>query len=257
MNHSYGLWENLALASKFKFRSYLVFLNLISKSPYTAANIWEGKSVMTSRIIHFLQQDKQTTILYHFCTYVSSPSTRYGHILRSLVAKLLRGNSDLLAYVYEEYVLDRKTASPTNLEHLILTLLPSLSSERSKVAVRIILDGLDECEEDQQQRIISILDRASRLPTTGTVCKVLVSSRDTPKLTRLLRRKPSISFKDEIAAVSKAIQYYIQKRLNDMKLELLELQITDSQIEYAKNTIVAKSDGMIICLFPIEDTIIY
>jgi len=163
-----------------------------------------------------------------------------------LVAKLLRGNSDLLAYVYEEYVLDRKTASPINLEHLILTLLPSLPSERSKVAVRIILDGLDECEEDQQQRIISILDRASRLPTTGTVCKVLVSSRDTPKLTRLLRRKPSISFKDEIAAVSKAIQYYIQKRLDDMKLELLELQITDSQIEYARNAIVAKSDGMIL-----------
>ncbi|OCL01573.1 hypothetical protein AOQ84DRAFT_427313 [Glonium stellatum] len=173
---------------------------------------------------------------------MGKPGSGYGHILRSLVSKLLRDNGDLLAYIYDEYFFDRKTASPTNLEQLILTLVLSNSNSVSKFAVRIVLDGIDECEEDQQRRIVGILDRIIRLPTTGTVCKVLISSRDTPKLMRLSLRKSSISLNDETTAVSKAIQCYIQKRLDDMKLELPELQITDSHIDYVRNAIVAESD---------------
>src|ERR1700761_9064963 len=107
-----------------------------------------------------MQQDKHCFLLYYFCSYSSHTSTQSSQIARNLLAQLLQQNQDLLSYVYDEYVLNRRTASPNVLEQLLAFLVSSIPTDNSQIVdIRIIIDGLDECPNDQQQRLLNLLNR--------------------------------------------------------------------------------------------------
>ena len=206
-----------------------------------------GKSVLLTKLVGFLTQDSQSIVIYHFCSYMHPESTQYGTILRSLIAEILRRNDYLLAHIYEEYLLCRKSASPQLLEQLLPTLLSAISNQSSRTLyVRIVLDGLDECDEDKQQRVFTVLDRmvASTASSTQTICKVLLSSQDSPKLSRLLRRKTSVSLYDESTALTSAIGVYVRQRLDQMRDDVFPIEHTDADVEEIAETIASNADGM-------------
>jgi hypothetical protein len=200
--------------------------------------------VIASKIVNFLRDEKDAILVYHFCSYLLDSSVQYISFLKSFLHQLLRYNDDLLAHVFEEYILERKSASSALLEKLILTLLTSVTDQPSKtVYVRIILDGLDECAIETQKRLISFLNRVLASGNAETVCKMLVSCQDTWNATKLLGRKSTISLDEEKEAVSSAIQGYALARLNEMRSELQEYDITDDDIAYSQKAIVAKAEG--------------
>lgn len=77
---------------------------------------------------------------------------------------------------------------------------------------RIVLDGLDECDESVQSELIVALTEVQR--SAGDKCKLLVSSRDEPHIDRALRRKTVVSLKGE---TDQAIQRYIRQSVNDLR----------------------------------------
>ncbi|RFU23938.1 hypothetical protein B7463_g12396, partial [Scytalidium lignicola] len=208
-----------------------------------------GKSVLLTKLVGFLAQDSHSIVIHHFCSYMHPESTQYGTILRSLIAQILRRNDYLLAHIYEEYLLCRRSASPQLLEQLLPTLLSSISNQSSRTLyVRIVLDGLDECDEDKQQRVFTVLDRmvASTASSTQTICKVLLSSQDSPKLSRLLRRKASVSLYDESTALMSAIGVYVRQRLDQMRDDVFPIEHTDADVEEIAETIASNADGMFL-----------
>ncbi|KAF4635514.1 hypothetical protein G7Y89_g2570 [Cudoniella acicularis] len=208
-----------------------------------------GKSALLTKIVRFLAQDNQSIVIYHFCSYMHAESTQYGTILKSLIAQILRSNDYLLAHVYEEYLLNRKSSSPQVLEQLLPTLLPAISNESSRtIYVRIVLDGLDECDEDKQQRVFTVLDRmvASTSNSNQTICKVLISSQDSPNLSKLLRRKGSVSLYDERAALMSAIGVYVRQRLERMRDDVFPIEHTDGDVKEIAEAIASNADGMFL-----------
>lgn len=209
-----------------------------------SANASLGKSVIASRIVNLLRGEKDAIIVHHFCSYLLESSLQYTNFLRSFLHQLVRCNDDLLAYVCDKYILDRKAASSTVLESLILTLLTSIADKPSRtVYVRIILDGLDECAMDAQKRYVDFLNRVIANGSTETVCKVLVSSQDTRNLAKLLHKKSAVSLDEEKEAISSAIQAYTHARLNEIRSELREYDIGDDEITETESAIVVKAEG--------------
>jgi hypothetical protein len=147
--------------------------------------------------------------------------------------------------VYIDYILARKSTATSTLETLILTLLAAVSTDPAKtIYVRFILDGVDECNEETQQRIVNFVGRIIYLKVSGVVCKVLICSQDAGKLTNMLKKKKSIALEDEKEAVSLAIGLYTKQRLKGMRTnEFSDLDITDADIEYTEITIAQKADG--------------
>src|SRR5215469_8094213 len=202
-----------------------------------------------SNMVNFLQQDKNSIVINHFCTYVYPATTQYTHILRSIALELIRADDELINYAYERYLLSRKPASAIVLEQMISELLPAFPSQTSRTTyVRLLLDGLDECDEETQQRVFRFLNRIVDQPSSSvasqTVCKVLISSQETRRLAKVLSKKTSVRLEEESEFMSASIRSYTQFRLKEIRLDWLEHDISDNDIKFVEDKIVEKSEGI-------------
>ncbi|QDS73705.1 hypothetical protein FKW77_003346 [Venturia effusa] len=207
-----------------------------------------GKSVLCTRIVIFLEKAPDTLLLRYFCSHHYSSSVQWGNILASILHQLLRDKDDLLAFVYTNYILARKSTASATLEGLILKLLPAVSTDLTKtICVRLIFDGLDECNEETQQRVVKFAGSITALNTPRVICKILLCSQDAGKLTKILRKRKSIALEEEKEAISLAIGLYTKQRLEMLRSnEFSDLDITDADIEYTETTIARKADGMFL-----------
>ncbi|KAI9791132.1 MAG: hypothetical protein M1816_004363 [Peltula sp. TS41687] len=204
-------------------------------------NSWAaGKSVLTANIVHFMQQDKRTVVLYYFCNNCrSSNSNHLAMIMRSLCGQLLRANLDSSAYVFDEYIGKGLSPSVQNLKVIIPSLLSGIQS------VRIILDGLDECDQPDSRRILNEIIPLAACDGLGTTHKLLVSSRDLPQINRVLAKKSTISLSEEKDAVNAAIRTYVHATMVELQDRLVS-GINCSILEEIENKIVERSDGMFL-----------
>ena len=204
-----------------------------------------GKSVISTQLVNFMKAGKHF-IIHHFCTYSYPLSTMYDQILRSLLLQLLRKDGELVAHVYEECVLGKKSPTVSALEQLLQTLFKSMSNEPCQTEyIWVILDGLDECEADKQARVVSLMNHITSKPSLsgGTICKVLISSRASPMLSKHLSKKQTISLTDEKDCLEDAIGQYASQRLQSLNQTLCQLHVGRSEIKEIERGIAKKADG--------------
>ncbi|KAI1131060.1 hypothetical protein F5Y10DRAFT_262625 [Nemania abortiva] len=207
-----------------------------------------GKSVIASHIIG-LTKPSNSFIVRHFCSQRYASSTLYDQILRSILLQLLRHSDELVAHVHKDYVLGKRPPAARELERLLLTLLKVISDNpRQGKYIRIVIDGLNECEPRQQASVMNLIDQIiTKDPVEGaTVCKVLVSSRASPTLTKRLEKSRVISLTEERNSVKLAIRQYVSQRLQPMHDKLQQLDLGPQEIEEIVRVITNKSNGMFL-----------
>lgn len=204
-----------------------------------------GKSVISTQLVTFMQASGKF-VLCHFCTKLYMSSTLYEQILRSLLMQILRKDSDLVAHVYEEFVLGKKSPTTSALERLLQLLFKSISNEPSRTEyIWIILDGLDECEPEKQARVVSLMNQiaSQRSPYGNTICKVLISSRSSSVLSNSLRKNKMLSLSDEKDCLEEAIRQYASQRLQSLEQRFHQIHISPEEIDDIERRIAKKADG--------------
>ncbi|KAK7413801.1 hypothetical protein QQX98_007294 [Neonectria punicea] len=206
-----------------------------------------GKSVLATQLVNFMKAAK-LFVIRHFCTYLYASSTMYEQILRSLLIQLLRKDDDLIAHVYGECVLGKKSPTTAVLEQLLQTMLKSMSTEPSQSEyIWIIIDGLDECEPDKQIRLVNLINQITKTSVPGSItCKVLISSRSPSVSLNRLRRRQIISLTDEKDSVQGAIRQYLEQRLQSLHEKISQHDVGQDEILEIQNTIATKTDGMFL-----------
>ncbi|KAH8650674.1 hypothetical protein BGZ60DRAFT_462571, partial [Tricladium varicosporioides] len=167
-----------------------------------------GKSVICSQVIQFIQTEQQLMVAYYFCTYQSDRFNACREVMRSLCAQILRKNKDLAAHVSENYANCGLEPSMMQLRRLLGELLAAIRSSR------IIIDGLDECDEHCQKQILSELLRICN--QAGESCKFLISSRDNGFIARKLSKVPTISLNEERKNTEVDIALFVKHRIIDL-----------------------------------------
>ncbi|KAJ4303250.1 hypothetical protein N0V90_002143 [Kalmusia sp. IMI 367209] len=207
-----------------------------------------GKSIASGQIVKFIDNG-HTFVIRHFCTYSHVASTKYDNVVKSLLSQLIRGNGELVAHVYQDCILNKKAPTITLLEQLICTLCASITEEPGKVRyLWIVLDGLDECEQNKQCRLLSLMNQIlSKSASEGkTVCKLLVSSRPSPIINKYLRKKQVVSLSDETDQLNRSIQMYASQRLLSTSKRLRQLDIEQEDIDELANNVATKAHGMFL-----------
>ena len=128
-------------------------------------------------------------------------------MLKALVAQLLRTNRDLASHVLEKYAFKGVAPSISQLKNLLLQMLAAVES------VRIVIDGLDECDEKNHSLILTILLSSSKVND----CKILISSRDGGMIAKTLRNKPTMHINDEHREVEKTIGSFVGQGLQEVR----------------------------------------
>ncbi|UNI24017.1 hypothetical protein JDV02_009797 [Purpureocillium takamizusanense] len=209
-------------------------------------NVGTGKSVLAAHITNFLRASKQSLVVCHICTYAQAASTEYGQILRSILLRLVQASSDLIAYIYKQFIQEKKSPSVQALESLILSVIGAISDNPSQTSyIHIILDGLDECEEKTQLKIITHLERmvSSALRANSTICKVLVTTNMQNETPKKLKAKQQVSLTNEKTALSKAISVYTASKLSEHRSRWFQMGITDTDLKELELRLAEKADG--------------
>lgn len=199
-----------------------------------------GKSVITARLVAFLETSGKSLVLRHFCSYSQASSTLYDQIIKALLMQCIQNDTELATHIYEEHVGSKQCTLPL-LEKLLETAIEALSGGSwDQKTVHILLDGLDECPEDKQRRLIRLL---TRLATNENNCKVLISSRDIISSGGSLKRSVVLALSEEKECLHAAIERFAQMRLHAIHDKLVELGISEDDIQEISSRIAAKSDG--------------
>lgn len=164
-------------------------------------------------------------------------------ILRLFCAQILRARRDLLGFVYEDYVRLNATVSLNRTRELLRLLIESFEN------VYIVMDGLDEYKVTDQASIIRELSGLCKSSVrtlddaeTREKTKILICSRETPEILRIMKRLPGkplvVNLTDEKAHVSKDVATYAKT-----ELQALDDRFHKSVIDSVGESIIAKADG--------------
>ncbi|KAF2129964.1 hypothetical protein P153DRAFT_356631 [Dothidotthia symphoricarpi CBS 119687] len=211
-----------------------------------------GKSMLCAKIAQFLLSDGQSTVLFCFYSYriscVHPDPTIF--ILATLIAQILRRNTDLSVYVHEEFVAEARPASISNLKEIIMNLIPQLKMPR------ILIDGIDECvrydthgNPSDLTLVRDVLQDVLQLETLAggnLPLKLLIVSRDIKQIVGKLSKKPTISLDDEVDAMTSAIRRFTNQRLQEIRERFEEFQEIDSILLEVEEKIVLKAQGMFL-----------
>lgn len=215
--------------------------------------ISSGKSILCAKVAQSVRLDGHSTVLFCFYSYriscVHPDPTIF--ILATLVAQILRQYIDLSLYVYEEFVVEARPASVSNLKEIILTLVPQLKMPR------ILLDGIDECvrydTRGNPSDITLVKDvlrdilQLETLANNNLPLKILIVSRDVSQVAGQLRKKPTISLDDEAISITAAIRSFTKQRLQEVRERFDGVVEIDSILCGVEDKIVLKAQGM-LCL---------
>jgi hypothetical protein len=191
-----------------------------------------GKTILTTYLIDKLQKQSQTTIGYLICNSYTKGKSLLAETMRSLAVQLLRANLDLMPYAFDNYANKGLPVSTAHLRRLLQELVVMIPE------IRICVDGLDEYPEPDQRSILQDI-----LPLTKVVggnCRVLISSREVPSITRALKNKPSISLRDEESGVDEDIDNYVHDALQELRERFCE---NEAIIDEIQHEISAQADG--------------
>ena len=173
------------------------------------------------------------TVAYFFCNSYNDGEDRCSRLLRALVLQVLRAHLDLAPYICDNYANRGRNPSMPQLKKLIPDLLATIP------LTRIVIDGLDECQEKDQRLILQEL--LSLCSPAGVRCKILLSSREGVHLSRALRRKPNISLRERKADVDSDIRLFVAYKLTELR-ERFDGKIVDD----IEKRVVKKADGMFL-----------
>ena len=189
-----------------------------------------GKSVICSKLVEHIQDNTDMTVIYYFYPHHQASKTQSSDVLRSLVTQLLAGTTSLAPYVLETFASNGQKPTKRNLGTILEKMITSLPS------LRIVVDGFDECLQDDQDEIMQDLLRIKG--STLGACKLLLSSRKHRSISRWLHLKPIIRLDDNTENINSTISSFIHPRL-----QTLRDRFSPAIVDRLGNLLLEKANG--------------
>ena len=145
--------------------------------------------MIASLIIEVMENIDSIDVAFFYCKYNDDQKSSFTNVLRGILVQLVQQNEDLLTYIYDACCSSSEVTmeSPSRLKHLVETSLRSCSN------ACIIIDGVDECEEIEEKKIIAWLTTVTEKISkdgAGTIRVLFISQRD--KVTENLLTKAAV-----------------------------------------------------------------
>jgi len=203
-----------------------------------------GKTILSSLIIQeCLDQTKNDrAVAFFYCDYKDKNSQDLVQILSSLASQLSRQHEDCFQLL-KDYDLDlrpqnRPRRNPEVEE--LLSLLDQMSN--TFLDVRLVLDGLDECNENAGD----VANALRTLADGNALISMCLLSRNEPDIRAELQ--PPMFNHIEIAAHTKDVAHYVRTEIEERsKKKRLRLKSKDLEDEII-HQLVTRANGMYVSL---------
>ncbi|EMD96161.1 hypothetical protein COCC4DRAFT_55683 [Bipolaris maydis ATCC 48331] len=120
-----------------------------------------GKTVLASLVVEEAMKLADVHVAFFYCRYMDSERNTFLAVARGILSQLISQDDALLSYLYEKASTSGQVT--LSLEATARELLET--SLKAFEKLYIIIDGIDECEGDQRQQIVSFFqDTCDSLP---------------------------------------------------------------------------------------------
>ena len=199
------------------------------------ANPGSGKSVICSKIIEYIQEMTEMTAAFYFCHHFQTSKESTNEVLKSFATQLLIANPGIAPYIWDTFVNNGRKPTKKILAEILEKLIASSGP------IRFVVDGLDEWSHVDQEYLIKDLFRI-RGPSPAA-CKILLSSRKTAHLTKLLESEPTFRLEDYVENISSNIASFVQEPLRRLRHTFGSELINELESEILK-----RADGILAAL---------
>lgn len=201
--------------------------------------------MLCSKLVLHGEMYVNVNVFYFFSPFGPSLDN-LASILRSLAAQIIRKNGDLADYVYYTYDRSEQLAPP----EAVLRLVPELLQRVGNA--HLVIDGIDAYDSIEQATLLQDLLTMLSTLSSSHICKVLVSSRDVPAISRCLPRingRVTISLVDERDAIDQSITKFVDAKLSNLSVVWWKYQPDISAIKELIRTLLDRSDGKLFSNF--------
>ncbi|CAH0042151.1 unnamed protein product [Clonostachys rhizophaga] len=178
----------------------------------------KGKTMLLCGIIDELKKGSRELVTYFFCQATQEQSQRSAPaVLRSLIWLLCQQRPDLVHHIRESYSIQgKKLFEDLCALDALEKILRAMLGDSALGSAIFVIDALDECSDDDRCDIIRLIIELSK----KFDAKWVVSSRNWPDIEDQFRSDCSdveVSLELNKASVSKAVEYFIQKKVDDLE----------------------------------------
>lgn len=182
--------------------------------------------------------------MFYFCGHHGADTS--SEVLKTLILQIIAKSPDLVGIAYEHFVLKYAAPSLKALRDMLIGSKENLGMLHGIETCRILIDGVDECDEREQRFIIEDLLQLVCAKSTHN-CKLLLCSRSIPAISKLLQKKSrsvvDIPLSAERTSINDSIQTLVKKRLRDIEEGHAMFQLDSDTIEELISIILDKADG--------------
>ncbi|CAH0044544.1 unnamed protein product [Clonostachys solani] len=178
----------------------------------------KGKTMLLCGIIDELKEEPTQLITYFFCQATREQDQRSAPaVFRSLIWFLCQQRPELVSYIRESYnVQGKKLFEDLCALDALENILRSMLCDPVLGSAIFVIDALDECCDDDRHDIIRLVIELSKTFDA----KWVVSSRNFTDIEDQFRSACSdieLSLELNKASISKAVGYFIQKKVDDLE----------------------------------------
>ncbi|UKZ79415.1 hypothetical protein TrVFT333_007168 [Trichoderma virens FT-333] len=200
----------------------------------------KGKTMLLCGIINELEKNSgvNTNLGYFFCQATDSRINTAASVIAGLIFSLIKRHPTLLSPICKKHEDNLSQLNGPNAWTVLCDIFKDLTQESTIQDPVCIVDALDECEHDCKL-LLSLI-----VKTSGYV-KWLLSSRNVKDVERGLRsiepnRRLSLELKENAENVSKSVDTYINKSIQDIEAleddEELQIRTTETLRKKANGT---------------------
>ena len=208
------------------------------------ANFGSGKSVLCSKIIAHIQEKTEMAVLFYFCHHSQVSKEPSSEALKNFATQLLSADPGLAPYVLDTFV--NGGEKPT--KKILAKVLENLIA--SSKPIRLVVDGLDEWPEIDQEDLVTGLLRIRE--TSPAECKILFSSRGTVYMHRLLHyRSSNFRLHRYSENINSDIAAFVHQSLNRLR-QTFEPELIDELEGLILRTVNGMSLSLHYALFSLD-----
>ncbi|KAL8397195.1 hypothetical protein RB594_004058 [Gaeumannomyces avenae] len=202
-----------------------------------------GKSILVSSAVQHLQELQATpgqtpfSLAYFYFRHNTEDRTTFKHALQALISQLVTEESDGALLDHAAQVLSAvHKPSQAQLADLATTAI------QAKRICFVVLDGLDECNDDDQPELVGWLkDQTTKGGDAPLTLRILLSGRREGRLDREISQLPSVLSVsvDESARHHAGIRQYVEAKARHIRNtfgvgDRVERSITERVVPHAK-----------------------
>lgn len=196
-----------------------------------------GKSVLASMVADAVLSSRDARVLYYYCDYTDQRTLQIHRILGTLLKQLFTAGRipcEIALQITQVFGDDSRSFTSKD----IMTLICSAISLNS--AVTIVFDGLDECEQEAKEQIVTFFERLTT--PRRTIIKLLVFCREEDNILRSLAKFSRIHV--TLAASASDINSYVSGSVRS-RIEAGNLRLRNPELEQEiVSELVDKANGM-------------